>query len=181
MPRILGVDPGSRLAGFGIIDLIGSSVRHVAHGTLRLGRSEALSPRLHALHAHLAELIAEHRPTILVVERVFFGKNVHSLVQLGQARGVVLLAGEQAGLKLFEYAPAEVKQAVGGSGRAGKEQVSRMVQILVGEQKLETLDASDALALAICHAHRSGGRSADSQASARRSRSLSASLAHRWK
>ena len=179
MPRILGVDPGSRLAGYGIIDLIGSSVRHVAHGTLRLGRSEALSPRLHALHSNLVELIAEHRPTVLVVERVFFGKNVHSLVQLGQARGVVLLAGEQVGLKLFEYAPAEVKQAVAGSGRASKEQVSRMVQLLVGEQKLETLDASDALALAICHAHLTGGRS--SEAPKRASRSLSASLVHRWK
>jgi crossover junction endodeoxyribonuclease RuvC len=179
MPRILGVDPGSRLAGYGIIDLIGSNVRHVAHGTLRLGRSEALSPRLHALHAHLAELIQEYRPTVLVVERVFFGKNVHSLIQLGQARGVVLLAGEQAGLKLFEYAPTEVKQAVGGSGRAGKEQVSRMVQLLVGEQKLETLDASDALALAICHAHLAGGRSSASPK--RSSRSLSDALAHCWK
>ncbi len=172
MPRILGVDPGSRLAGYGLIDLIGSSVRHVAHGTLRLGHRELISPRLHLLHSQLTELIAEHRPTVLVVERVFFGKNVHSLVQLGQARGVVLLAGEQAGLKLFEYAPAEVKQVVSGSGRASKEQVSSCVQLLVGAQKLDTLDASDALALAICHALSGGTRS---------SRSISASLSHLYK
>lgn len=170
--RILGIDPGSRLTGFGCLDLVGAHLRHVAHGTLRLagtsGRQETpLEERLLSIYEELTEVIREHRPTIMAVEKVFFAKNAVSALKLGQARGAVILTGMIHGLTIHEYSPSEVKQVVAGYGQADKHQVAKMVALLTGQKDFQTLDASDGLALAICHAYTVRGNfSAASQLSA---------------
>jgi crossover junction endodeoxyribonuclease RuvC len=156
--RILGVDPGSRLTGYGCIDLAGSQLQLVTHGTLKLartgGRQETpLEDRLLSIYNGLTDVIAQHRPKILVVERAFFAKNAESALKLGQARGAVILTGAIHGLEIAEYSPSEVKQSVVGHGQADKDQVARMVQLVLGAQKFTSSDASDGLALAICHAY----------------------------
>jgi crossover junction endodeoxyribonuclease RuvC len=155
--RILGVDPGSRLTGFGCIDLVGNQLVHIAHGTLRLSNTggKAVIPlevRLHLIYEKLSEVIIQHKPKILAVEKVFFAKNAVSALKLGQARGAVILTGMIHGLEIVEYSPSEVKQAVVGHGAADKDQVARMVKLLTGASDFATSDASDGLALAICHA-----------------------------
>jgi crossover junction endodeoxyribonuclease RuvC len=161
--RILGVDPGSRLTGYGVVDLIGNQIRLVTHGTLRLSNTGGkavipLEQRLLLIHEGLSQVIAERKPHVMAVERVFFAKNAVSALKLGQARGATLLCGAIHGLEIAEYSPSEVKSSVTGSGAADKQQVARMLQILFGkewgDQKFMTSDASDGLALAICHAHR---------------------------
>lgn len=156
--RILGVDPGSRLTGYGCVDLIGNQLRHVAHGTLRLANTSGkatvpLEERLFKIHEGLSRVIRELAPAILVVEKVFFAKNAVSALRLGQARGAVILTGRIHELEIVEYSPTEVKQALVGQGHADKDQVARMVELLIGKREFETSDASDGLALAICHAH----------------------------
>lgn len=157
--RILGVDPGSRLTGYGCVDFVGNQLRHVTHGTLSLshGKGEEMTPleeRLLSIYQGLSQIILEFKPQILVVERIFFAKNAVSALKLGQARGAVILTGKIHSLAIAEYNPTEVKQAVVGYGQAGKEQVAKMVQILIGKRSFPTFDASDGLALAICHAFR---------------------------
>lgn len=159
--RILGIDPGSRLTGYGCIDLVGNQLRAVAHGTLRLsntgGRAEIpLEQRLLSVYEGLSEVIREHRPQVMVVERVFFAKNAVSALKLGQARGAVILTGMIHGLEICEYSPTEVKLSVVGHGRADKLQVAKMVSLLTGQSDFATSDASDGMALAICHAHALG-------------------------
>jgi crossover junction endodeoxyribonuclease RuvC len=156
--RVLGVDPGSRLTGYGCVDLIGNQLRHVLHGTLRLANTSGkatvpLEERLFLIYEGLSKIITEIRPQIMVVEKVFFAKNAVSALKLGQARGAIVLTGRIHGLSIVEYSPNEVKQAICGQGHADKDQVAKMVQLLVGKQEFETSDASDGLALAICHAH----------------------------
>lgn len=158
--RILGIDPGSRLTGYGVIDVIGNQIRMVTHGTLRLSNTggKAVIPlerRLLSIHEGLSAVIAEHRPHVMSVERVFFAKNAVSALKLGQARGAVILSGAIHGLEIAEYSPSEVKAALVGHGQADKQQVAKMVALLLGihEKKFATTDASDGLALAICHAH----------------------------
>lgn len=163
--RILGVDPGSRLTGYGCVDLLGNQLRHVTHGTLRLSNTSgkttiSLEDRLLSIYQGLSEVILKHRPQIMVVEKVFFAKNAVSALKLGQARGVAVVTGKIHALEICEYSPTEVKRAITGHGHADKEQVARMVQILVGRQAFDTPDASDGLALAICHAHSAGINSA---------------------
>lgn len=158
--RILGIDPGSRLTGYGCIDFIGNQLRHVGHGTLKLAGTSGkqtvpLEERLLSIHLGLNEVIREFKPKIMVVEKVFFAKNAVSALKLGQARGAVILTGMIHGLEIVEYSPTEVKQAVVGQGHADKDQVAKMVQLLIGKQEFGTSDASDGLALAICHAHAS--------------------------
>jgi crossover junction endodeoxyribonuclease RuvC len=152
--RILGVDPGSRLTGYGCIDRVGNRVHLVTHGTLKLSPipTTSFEDRLLALYVGLSEVIQQHKPQILVVEKVFFAKNALSALKLGQARGAIILTGKIHSLSIVEYSPNEVKQAVVGYGKADKEQVAKMVQIIIGQQKFATFDASDGLALAICHA-----------------------------
>lgn len=163
--RILGVDPGSRLTGFGIIEWNPSqragqkAFQVVAHGTLKLaktsGRQETpLTERLALLHAGLSQVVAEHRPRILSLERVFFAKNAVSALKLGQARGAILLTATLLSLDVVEYSPSEVKATLVGHGHAEKDQVARMLKLLLGRPDLafDTADASDALALAVCHA-----------------------------
>jgi crossover junction endodeoxyribonuclease RuvC len=162
--RILGVDPGSRLTGFGIVDLIDRQIRHVAHGTLKIASTTGkatipLEDRLLEIHRALTEVIETHRPDVLSIEKVFFAKNAVSALKLGQARGAAILTARIHGLRVVEYSPTEVKAAIVGHGRAEKEQVAKMLEILLGKQEFASFDASDGLALAVCHARIHGSHS----------------------
>ena len=152
--RVLGIDPGSSVTGFGVVERIGTRVVHVAHGTLRPPRAATLAQRLAVLHAGLVRTIETHRPDVAVVESVFAGRSARAALVLGHARGVALAATAAAGLPVSEYSPPEIKQAVGGSGAADKSEVRAMVRRLLGLAQAPGLDASDALAAALCHAHR---------------------------
>ena len=158
--RILGVDPGSRLTGYGCIEIANRQLRHLSHGTLKVAQwtqqeISSLEDRLLLIYEGLSAVIAEFKPQVMVVEKVFLAKNAMSALKLGQARGAILLTGKIHALEVFEYSPTEVKQIVAGHGRADKEAVAKMVQLIVGAQKFSSFDASDGLALAICHAYSS--------------------------
>lgn len=156
--RILGVDPGSITTGFGVIDYERGRLRMVEQGSISTPRGAELAERLARIHSKIGEVIRRTMPAAVAVESPFAGKNTRSLVQLAHARGVILLAAQEAGLEIFEYAPRSVKSAVVGYGAAEKEQVAKMVRMLLpGCAMLKmTADASDALAIAICHAHTAG-------------------------
>jgi crossover junction endodeoxyribonuclease RuvC len=149
--RILGIDPGSTVTGFGVLEHAGARVRHVAHGTVRPVRHASLAERLATLQAALVELIALHRPDVAVVERVFVAASPRAALVLGHARGVALAAVGAAGLPLHEYAPSQIKLAVTGSGAADKRQVQTMVQRLLVLASPPPFDAADALAAALYH------------------------------
>jgi crossover junction endodeoxyribonuclease RuvC len=154
--RIFGIDPGSVRTGFGCVESDGSRHRLVRCGAITAPARAAFSDRLHHIHAALVEMLAECRPDAVAVESVFHAVHARSALQLGHARGVALLAASQAGLAVTEYPPAEVKRAVVGYGRAEKHQVQHMVALLLGlAEPPEPFDASDALAVAICHVHTS--------------------------
>lgn len=151
--RILGIDCGSRVTGYGLIEVQASEYRFVDCGALRPGASEALSGRLQFIHGALTEIIRLQSPDVAAFESVFFAANAQSALKLGHVRGVSMLAPAQAGIPVFEYSALQVKSAVTGYGRAGKAQVQQMVQALLRlERAPESFDASDALAVAICHA-----------------------------
>jgi len=163
--RILGVDPGSRLTGYGIVDVIGSEIKHVTHGTLKIASTTGkatipLEDRLLEIYKGLSQVIETHRPDTLSIEKVFFAKNAVSALKLGQARGAAILTAKILGLNVVEYAPTEVKSAIVGHGRADKDQVARMLEMMLGKQEFKTSDASDGLALAVCHARIHGSHSA---------------------
>ena len=149
--RTLGIDPGSQITGFGVLEKDGVRIRHIHSGFVRLTPSPSLSLRLKHLHQTLQEVIEDYRPVDLAVEKVFFAKNVQSALTLGHVRGVVLLTAVESGLEVFEYSPLEIKQAVTGYGRADKKQVQEMVKILLGVPSVQNQDVSDALAAGICH------------------------------
>ncbi len=150
--RLLGLDPGLRLTGWGVIDVDGNRLRHVAHGVVKVAADRPLSVRLHELHEGVAAVIAAHQPSEAAVEETFVNANPASTLKLGQARGVVMLAPARAGLAVFEYAANLVKKSVTGAGHADKRQIAMMVgRLLPGVEA--TADAADALAVAICHAH----------------------------
>ena len=149
--RVLGIDPGSRYCGFGVVeDAGGTGVRHLAHGVLAVGEDGPIEGRLRALHEGLSRELGRHRPELVVVEDVFHAKNARSALVLGQSRGVALLAAAQAGIRVLSFPPSVIKQAVTGTGRAEKEQVGRMVSVVLGIAIEGRMDASDALAAAIC-------------------------------
>ncbi len=156
--RILGVDPGSITTGFGVVDYEGGRLALVEQGTITTTRGVELAERLVRIHEVLCEIIRRSAPAAVAVEMPFAGQNAKSLIQLAHARGVILLAAQEAGLRIFEYSPRSVKSAVVGYGAAEKEQVAKMVRMLLpGCATLKmTADASDALAIAICHAHTAG-------------------------
>ena len=151
-PRIiLGIDPGSRITGYGVIEVDARcKSRYVASGCIRLG-SAPLSERLHKLHQALRQIITEYRVQEGVVEEVFVAKNVQSALKLGHARGVILLALAEAGCALHEYTPRRIKQTIVGYGGAEKGQMQAMVQQHLGLSGLPQQDAADALAAALCH------------------------------
>jgi crossover junction endodeoxyribonuclease RuvC len=153
--RILGVDPGTAALGYGIVERSGSRLRAVDHGCVTTSPTESLPDRLATIHAALVELIELHRPHIVGVERLYFSRNAQTAFGVGQARGVVLLAAAQHAVALREFTPNEVKSAVAGHGAADKEQVGRMVSVILGLDAVPTPDdAADALAIAICTANR---------------------------
>jgi crossover junction endodeoxyribonuclease RuvC len=152
--RVLGIDPGSTVTGYGVVERRGARVLHVTHGTLRAPRGAPLAERLAALSAGLAREIGAHRPDVAVVERVYCGRSARAALVLGHARGVALAAAAAAGLPVLEYTAPEIKLAVAGSGAAEKRQVQAMVGRLLGLAPAPAVDASDALAAALCHAHR---------------------------
>ena len=156
--RILGVDPGSIITGFGVIDYERGRLALVEQGAIGTRRGAELAERLARIHEELCAVIARTKPEAIAVETPFAGHNVKSLVQLAHARGVVLLAAQSASLEIFEYAPRSVKSAVVGYGAAEKEQVAKMVRMLLPGCSAMQLaaDAADALAVAICHAHTAG-------------------------
>ncbi len=150
--RLIGLDPGLRLTGWGVIDVEGNRLRHVAHGVIKVTVEGTLASRLHDLFEGIARVISEHKPLEAAVEETFVNVNPASTLKLGQARGVVLVAPAHAGLPVFEYAANLVTKSVVGVGHADKAQVAMMVgRLLPGVTA--TADAADALAIAICHAH----------------------------
>jgi crossover junction endodeoxyribonuclease RuvC len=151
--RILGVDPGTRVVGYGLVDCDGSRVTYVECGVLRLDESEPMPRRLLTLATGLADILREHRPHVVALEAAFHGVNASSALKLGQARGAVMAVAAERGLEVAEYPPAYVKRAVVGHGRATKEDVMARVQLLFGLARAPTADAADALAIALCHVH----------------------------
>src|SRR5882672_3819245 len=150
--RILGIDPGLRVTGFGIIEKNGATIAYIASGCIKSGNSD-LPERLGTILANLREVIAKHRPQQIAIEKVFVNVNPASTLALGQARGTAICAAVDAGLPVAEYTALQVKQAVVGNGHAKKEQVQEMVKRLLGLAGAPPADAADALACAICHAH----------------------------
>lgn len=156
--RILGIDPGSVICGYGVIDVQGSALTLVEYGAVAVKRKTTSFPkRLEEIHARLAAVIARTSPQTCAMEKVFHARNVLSIVQLAHARGVAMLACAQAGMDPVEYTPMQVKRSVTGKGNAGKEQVQFMVRGLLRiDDEATSFDATDALAVAICHAVNGG-------------------------
>jgi crossover junction endodeoxyribonuclease RuvC len=152
MTRILGIDPGSRVTGYGLIDHDGQRLAYVASGCIR-AQADTLAGRLGIILNGVARIIDEYRPDEMAIERVFMNKNADSALKLGQARGAAICAAVQQALPVDEYAPREVKQAVTGTGAATKEQVQHMMCVLLALRDAPPSDAADALGIAICHGH----------------------------
>lgn len=150
--RILGIDPGSRFTGYGIIDMQSNHSTHVSHGVIRVA-GEALGSRLAYIYTRLEALIGEHRPDEGAIEQIFMHKNADSALKLGQARGTAVVAMARQGLEVYEYTANQVKQATVGRGHAGKQQVQHMVRVLLNLPEIPESDAADALAVALCHGH----------------------------
>ena len=157
--RILGIDPGLQNMGWGVIEVSGSRLTHIANGTC-YSTGKELAPRLLALYDQLTDVLARFAPDSAAVEQTFVNKDAVGTLKLGQARAIALLVPAQAGLPIGEYAPNAVKKAVVGVGHAQKEQVQHMVKLQLPGVRLQSPDAADALAIAICHAHhaQSAGR-----------------------
>lgn len=159
----MGIDPGLRFTGWGIIESEGSNLRHIGNGTVTSDASLDLAERLLQLHEGLGEVIARLEPHEVAVEQTFVNRDGAATLKLGQARGIALLVPAKAGLPVAEYAPNRVKKAVVGVGHAGKDQILHMVKMLLPSSDIDSADAADALAIAICHAHH---RSADDKVGA---------------
>lgn len=155
--RILGIDPGLRNLGWGVIDAEGSRLRHVANGVLHSSGTD-LAARLLTLHSQLSEIFRQFAPGTSAVEQTFVNKDAVATLKLGQARAIALLVPAQFGLEVGEYAPNKVKKTVVGVGHADKNQIAHMVKMQLPGVKLAGADAADALAIAICHAHHMGAR-----------------------
>lgn len=155
--RVLGVDPGTRLLGWGVIEQTGRTVRVLGHGVLRAPPRDDLPTRLGVLAGGLREVVRTHHPTEAAIEETFHGRSARAALSLGEGRGAAIVVVAEAGLPVTGYANNVVKRAVTGAGRAGKERVQAMVMRLLGlRERPETLDASDALALALCHLQQAG-------------------------
>lgn len=152
--RVLGVDPGTATTGYGVVEETAEGIRALAYGVITTPAGQPLPQRLQTLYQELRRLIREWRPDEAAVEELYFNVNVRTALSVGQARGVVLLALADAGLRVAEYGPGEVKQALTGYGGAEKRQMQEMVRMLLGLEKPPSPDdAADALAVAVCHLH----------------------------
>ena len=155
--RILGVDPGTRVAGWGLVEAAGNRSRLVACGVMRM-RAEGMAGRLHEFGDALRTVIREQGPTAIAVETQFFGKGAPAAFAVGMSRGVALFVAAESGVPIHEYTPATVKKAVVGNGNASKEQVAAMVRVLLGLRETpKPADVTDAIAIALAHAHRGDG------------------------
>ncbi|MEN0088437.1 MAG: crossover junction endodeoxyribonuclease RuvC [Pseudomonadota bacterium] len=154
--RIIGIDPGLRNMGWGIVDVFGASLRFVASGTIQPSSKLTLAERLCALHEALTNIMHEHMPHEAAVENTFVNKDAAGTLKLGQARGIALLVPAQAGVPVSEYAPNAVKKTVIGVGHGDKSQIKLMVKVLLPRASFDTDDAADALAIALCHAQQRG-------------------------
>ncbi len=152
MQIVLGIDPGSRITGYGIIQSTGSQVSYLGSGCINTGGGP-IYQRLHTIFTAVGTLIAQFKPTVMSIEETFLAKNVQSTVKLAEARGAAMVAGANAGLAVYEYTPMQIKQAVVGYGAAQKNQVQYMVQHILKLSGTPQTDAADALACAICHAY----------------------------
>lgn len=153
--RVLGVDPGTVVTGWGIVESAGSSLVHVDNGCIRTRAGTPLAQRLGEIFLGLTRVIAQHHPQIGVVEDIFVSRNVQSALKLGHARGAAIAALHNQGLAVYEYTALQVKKSVVGYGRAEKKQVQEMIRILLALPKAAAQDASDALAVAVCYLHQS--------------------------
>ena len=156
--RVIGIDPGLRNLGWGVIDQVGSKTTHVANGVCH-SSGDDLAARLLSLHVQLTAVIAEYQPDTAAVEQTFVNQDGAGTLKLGQARGIAMLVPAQAGLAVGEYAPNKIKKTVVGVGHADKTQVAHMVEMQLPGVELAGPDAADALAIAICHAHHCGATS----------------------
>jgi crossover junction endodeoxyribonuclease RuvC len=152
MPLILGIDPGSRITGYGIINFVSGKPYYITSGCIRLG-DNALPERLHLIFTSISTIIEEWYPQEMAIESVFMAKNPDSALKLGQARGAAIVAAVNQGLSVSEYSARNVKQSLVGTGAAQKKQVQHMVTAMLGLSATPQADAADALAIAICHAH----------------------------
>ena len=151
--KILGIDPGTRITGYGLLERRGNRLVHIDNGIIATRSSHSLPERLKVIHDGLAAVIDRHGPEMLAIEQIFVNKNVQSALKLGHARGAAILTGVNAGLPAYEYTASQVKSAVVGYGRAAKAQVQQMTKVLLNLPEIAQEDAADALAVAICHAH----------------------------
>lgn len=154
--RILGIDPGTRITGYGLVEKRGNQLLHIDNGAIATRSNRDLAERLKTIYDGLTEIIEQYRPEAVAVEQIFVDRNVQSALKLGHARGAALLVGVNAGLPVFEYSATQVKNGVVGYGKASKNQVQQMVKMLLSLPEIAQEDASDALAVAICHAHSYG-------------------------
>lgn len=154
MSVILGIDPGSRITGYGVVSQTGSRLTYLASGCIRI-RQDSLPLKLKQIYSGVSRLILEFHPRIFVIEQVFMAKNADSALKLGQARGSAILAATNADLPVYEYAAKVIKKSVVGTGAADKYQVQRMVQLILNLPERPQSDAADALGIAICHANTS--------------------------
>jgi crossover junction endodeoxyribonuclease RuvC len=159
---VLGVDPGSLVTGYGLLEKKGNRITCVHLGAITSTRHVPFYERIHKIFRSMVEIMEHYRPQEMAIEDVFFAKNVKSALKIGHARGAVLVAAIESGVKIFEYTPLEIKKSVVGYGRATKEQVHSMVQVILGLKTQKGLDTSDALATGICHLNwtRYGGKQA---------------------
>ena len=158
MVRIIGIDPGLRNTGWGVIATEGARLIYVADGALHSDAAKPLAERLLELHAQLIDVIREHQPDEAAVEETFVNTDARATLKLGQARGALMLAPAMLKIPVSEYAPNTVKKAVVGAGHAEKDQVKHMVKLLLPKARMRTADSTDALAVAICHAHYRGSQ-----------------------
>ena len=149
--RVLGIDPGSRITGYGVVEQHGSSLLHIDNGAIFTDKADDFPGRLKLIFEGIVRMVAEFQPEVVAVEDIFFSTNARSALKLGQARGAAIAAAVHSGLPVFEYTALQVKQAVVGEGRAGKDQVQKMIKALLGLPEVAQADASDALAVAVCH------------------------------
>ncbi len=150
---IMGIDPGLRHTGWGIVDFTNNQFRHIANGTLNISEKGTLPERLAEIYKRLREVLEQYKPEEVAVEEVFVNVNPSSTLKLGQARGVAILTPSLLGISVFEYSPNLIKKSVVGIGHATKEQIQMMVGVLLNKPKIDSEHSGDALAMAICHAH----------------------------
>jgi crossover junction endodeoxyribonuclease RuvC len=148
---VLGVDPGSRVTGYGLVEKSGNQITCLHSGTFGTSLDRPFFERIYEIFQSMSEIMNRYRPEEMAIEDLFFHKNLESALKIGHARGAVLIAAVQNNVKIFEYSPLEIKKSVVGYGRATKEQVRSMIQLILKMKTLPALDASDALATAICH------------------------------